>query len=63
MEIKEFKTCFWELQDQITKTFGDVDGATLVRVGWAKPPDSRPEYQIVRIFSSGYKISYHDNNF
>jgi coproporphyrinogen III oxidase len=63
MEITKLKTFFWKLKDQITKTFDDFDGAALVSDGWAKPPDSRPEYQIVRIFSSGYKISYHDNNF
>lgn len=62
MEIKKFKTCFWELQDQITKTFGDVDGAAFVGGEWAKSLDN-PEYQIDRFFSSGYKISYHDNNF
>lgn len=62
MEITKLKILFWKLKDQIKQTFGDFDDAAFISDGWARPLDN-PDYQIDRIFSSGYKISYHDNNF
>ncbi len=40
VEIKVLKTFFWELQDQITKTFGEFDGKAFVSDEWTKPSDS-----------------------